>query len=182
MAFYDSDTYASNNFFSLQFRDYAKNSEEKLKAILPLILSSLANYYIRTFAAPRLGDTYIETKIIHLNRIPVSAELLRQSSLFLPLTNLMIAAVKGGLQTQQQFLSDLIDACVMECYFREHMAERDLLFHDTVAPHLAAYAPEASAAQQRDYFTRLLHNFAVFVLQREFFKQGMPFFVLPIRV
>jgi hypothetical protein len=36
------------------------------------------------------------------------------------------------------FLEDLIDACVMESYFREHMAERDLLFHDTVAPHLAA--------------------------------------------
>ena len=32
------------------------------------------------------------------------------------------------------------------------------------------------------YFTRLLHNFAVFVLQREFFKRGLPFFVLPIRV
>ena len=48
------------------------------------------------------------------------------------------------------FLEDLIDACVMESTFREHMAERDLLFHDTVAPHLAAYAPEASAAQQRD--------------------------------
>ena len=61
MAFYDSDTYASNNFFSLQLRDYSKNSEENLKAILPLILSSLANYYIRTFAAPRLGDTYIES-------------------------------------------------------------------------------------------------------------------------
>ena len=40
------------------------------------------------------------------------------------------------------FLEDLIDACVMESYFREHMAERDLLFHATVAPHLAAYAPE----------------------------------------
>jgi len=49
------------------------------------------------------------------------------------------------------FLEDLIDACVMESYFREPMAERDLLFYDTVAPHLAAYAPEASAAQQRDY-------------------------------
>ncbi len=155
MAFYDSDTYASNNFFSLQLRNYAKNSEENLKAILPLILSSLANYYIRTFAAPRLGDTYIETKIIHLNRIPVSAELLRRSGLFLPLTNLMIAAVKGVLQTQQQFLSDLIDACVMECYFREHMAERDLLFHDTVASHLAAYDPAASEAQQRDFLTHL---------------------------
>ena len=33
--------------------------------------------------------------------------------------------------------------------------ERDLLFHDTVAPHLAAYAPEASAAQQHDYLTHL---------------------------
>ena len=53
------------------------------------------------------------------------------------------------------FLEDLIDACVMECYFREHMAERDLLFHETVAPHLAAYAPEASAAQQRDFLTHL---------------------------
>jgi adenine-specific DNA-methyltransferase len=53
------------------------------------------------------------------------------------------------------FLEAHIDACVLECYFREHMAERDLLFHDTVAPHLAAYAPEASAAQQRDYLTHL---------------------------
>jgi hypothetical protein len=35
------------------------------------------------------------------------------------------------------------------------MTERDLLFHDTVAPHLAAYAPEASAAQQRDFLTHL---------------------------
>jgi hypothetical protein len=67
----------------------------------------------------------------------------------------MIAAVKGALQTQQQFLSDLIDACVMECYFREHMAERDLLFHDTVAPNLASYDPEASEAQQRDFLIQL---------------------------
>ena len=47
------------------------------------------------------------------------------------------------------------NACVMDSYFREHMAERDLLFHDTVASHLAAYAPEASAAQQCDYLTHL---------------------------
>ena len=36
--------------------------------------------------------------------------------------------------------------------------------------------------KRETYFTRLLHNFAVFVLQREFFKRGLPFFVLPIRV
>ena len=45
----------------------------------------------------------------------------------------------------------------MESYFRSPMAERDRLFHDTEAPHLAAYAPEASAAQQREYLTRANH-------------------------
>ncbi len=58
-------------------------------------------------------------------------------------------------KAEASFLEDLIDACVMESYFREHMAERDLLFHDLVAPHLATYAPEASAAQQRDFLTHL---------------------------
>ena len=64
-------------------------------------------------------------------------------------------AEAGARPGAASFLEDLIDACVMESYFREHMAERDLLFHDTVAPHLAASAPEASAAQQRDYLTHL---------------------------
>lgn len=49
----------------------------------------------------------------------------------------------------------LIDGCVMECYFREHMAERDLLFLDDLAPHLAAYDPQASEAQQRDFLDHL---------------------------
>ena len=45
------------------------------------------------------------------------------------------------------FLEDLITPCVMESIFREHMASRQLsVFHVTVAPALAAYAPKASAA------------------------------------
>ena len=36
--------------------------------------------------------------------------------------------------------------------------------------------------QKETYFTRLLHNFTVFSLQRLFFKRGLPFFVLPVRV
>ncbi len=44
----------------------------------------------------------------------------------------------------------------MESYLHEHMASRELSgFHDNVAPHLATYAHEASAAQQRDYLTDL---------------------------
>ena len=61
----------------------------------------------------------------------------------------------GACPGAAAFLEDLIDACVMESTFREHVAERDLLFHATVASHLAFYAPEASAAKQRDILTHL---------------------------
>jgi len=37
------------------------------------------------------------------------------------------------------FPEDLVDACVMEYYSREHMAERDLLFLDALAPALEGY-------------------------------------------
>lgn len=57
------------------------------------------------------------------------------------------------MSTPASFLDDLIVACVMECYFREHMAEHDLLFHDTVAPHLINYDPSSSEAQQHDFLT-----------------------------
>jgi hypothetical protein len=30
--------------------------------------------------------------------------------------------------------------------------------------------------------SRLLHNFAVFALQREFFKRSLPFLVVPVKV
>jgi hypothetical protein len=36
--------------------------------------------------------------------------------------------------------------------------------------------------ENENYFTRILHNFAVFGLQRTFFQHGLPFFVLPVRV
>ena len=39
----------------------------------------------------------------------------------------------------------------MECYFRDHMAERDLLFQDTVAGTLQDYDPDASETEQVNY-------------------------------
>lgn len=38
-----------------------------------------------------------------------------------------------GMEAEKKFLEDLIDACVMEIYFSEHMAERDLLFNKDVS-------------------------------------------------
>ncbi len=56
--------------------------------------------------------------------------------------------------TVRAFLADLSDACVMECYFREHMAERSLLFLDDLADHLSAYDPNDSEAKQREFLNR----------------------------
>jgi len=56
------------------------------------------------------------------------------------------------------FLEHLFDTCVMECYFREHIADRDLRFHGTLAPHLASYPDKVgktSEGQQRDLLTHL---------------------------
>ena len=52
----------------------------------------------------------------------------------------------------------LIDACVMECYFRDHMAERDLLFHDELAPQLEAYDSEASEAEQSTFLEQFVNS------------------------
>ncbi len=92
---------------------------------------------------------------IFMVKIPLKKPTAGQAALFEKLVPLVQLAKRIGEDAPASFLEDLIDACVMECYFREHMAERDLLFHDTLAPHLAAYAPEASEAQQRDFLTRL---------------------------
>lgn len=62
-----------------------------------------------------------------------------------------VKADAGASPGAAAFLEHLIDASVMESYFREHMTERDLLFHDTLAPHLTAYDPAASESQQRDF-------------------------------
>ena len=94
---------------------------------------------------------------IFFDKIPIKKPTAAEVGLFERLVPLIqfAKADAGASPGAAAFLEDLIDACVMECYFREHMAERDLLFHDTVAPHLAAYVPEASAAQQRATLTHL---------------------------
>ena len=36
--------------------------------------------------------------------------------------------------------------------------------------------------KKETWLTHLLHNFTVFTLQKEFFRKGMPFLIVPIRV
>ena len=125
---------------------------------LALILHSsvVAFAYKQYFDGLRMSGGYLPFQAPQLKTIPIPVV---GSGIVKNLDVLGRLRATAALATEadaiSSFLADLSDACVMESYFREHMAERDLLFHDTVAPHLAAYAPEASATQQRDYLTYL---------------------------
>jgi hypothetical protein len=115
--FYDNNTYASNNFFSLQMKDYNLNNESILKSILPLLLSKFSNFFIRTFCAPRLGDTFIETKIFHLLAIPIPQALFDNKStqqLLSNLVNKIIEVIK--LKEDIGFLKDRLDYVIYKLY------------------------------------------------------------------
>jgi adenine-specific DNA-methyltransferase len=122
-AFYDENNFASNNFFSLQFKNYRDNNERALKAILPLILSKFSNYYIRVFAAPRLGDTFIETKIFHILKIPYPKAIIGNSVIKV-ICDLIIKQIESNKDTV--VFQDVLDGIIFNFYFPDHLKERDI--------------------------------------------------------
>jgi hypothetical protein len=147
---------ADEGYFGNQKSFAITSDTETLTYLTAYLNSSLFRCcFIDNF--PNLGEDRRELSKIYFDKIPVKKPTAAEVSLYERLVRLIqfAKAEAGASPGAAAFLEDLIDACVMESYFREHMAERDLLFHDTVAPHLAAYAPAASAAQQRDFLTHL---------------------------
>ena len=69
-AFVNREDFASNNFFSLQFRDRAHNTLENLTLLAAFVRSPLAQYLVRVHVAPRLGKAFTETKIKHIKALP----------------------------------------------------------------------------------------------------------------
>ena len=115
-AFYDENTYASNNFFSLQHIDYSKNDSQFLKYILPFIISKVAQYFIRTFAAPRLGSTFVETKIFHLLKFRVPILSKGENKSIVDLVDKILAVKKQNPETDTKELENQIDQMVYELY------------------------------------------------------------------
>ncbi|MEP6672839.1 MAG: TaqI-like C-terminal specificity domain-containing protein, partial [Chthoniobacter sp.] len=122
--------------------------------ILALINSKTANWFYRKRFT---NDSKLTVNLSkeYVGQIPVKTPAADKLLLFEHLARLIMYAKRTNQPVAGRFLEDLIDACVMECYFREHMAERDLLFQDTVAPHLTACNPAASDAQRLDFLTHV---------------------------
>ncbi|MDR1881874.1 MAG: Eco57I restriction-modification methylase domain-containing protein [Prevotella sp.] len=129
-AFYDDNAYASNNFFSLQHKNYSENTPEFLKSILPFIISKVAQYYIRKFAAPRLGNTFVETKIYHLLKFKIPHVSETQQELIITLVDIIIFLKNNNNKEISTTVSNeiianyfekVIDACVYELYFEDEI-------------------------------------------------------------
>ena len=117
--------------------------------LLAVLNSTLINYL---YATRYLN---VAVKAEYLKSTPIPKVSKQNEDSIASLAKCVLAAKRIGEDAASQFLEDVIDSCVMECYFRSHMAERDLLFLDELTPHLAAYDSEASEAKQREFIADL---------------------------
>ncbi len=132
------------------------SQEESLTALTAILNSTVFRCCFKDNFPENAGNTY-RAKKVFMDKIPIRKPTVAEISLFerlVPLIQFAKADVEASTGAAT-FFEDVIDACVMECYFREHMAERDLLFIDQLAPLVAAYDAVASDAKQRDFLTHL---------------------------
>lgn len=115
-AFYDNNFYASNNFFSLQMSDMSLNNEDNLLLILPFINSKVCQYFIRVFAAPRLGNTFIETKILHLLKLPMPVISENKKVVLLEKVKEIISVKENDIYQDTSELEKALNQIVYQCY------------------------------------------------------------------
>jgi len=143
-----------NGYFTNDKGFIITSETQSLPYLTAFLNSNLFRCCFRDNFPELMGNTY-EVRKIFMEKIPVKKPTAGQAALFEKLVPLVQLAKRIGEDTPASVLEDLIDASVMECYFREHMAEQDLLFHDTLEPYLADFDPEASEVQQRDFLAHL---------------------------
>ena len=125
-------------------------SELDAFSLVGILNSSVSAFYMKhTAQTSGMGVTRWFKE--HVSSIPICK--LRDSDM--ATLSFISRARMHAPSVTSQFLEDLIDACVMECYFRDHMAELDLLFLDDLAPLLENYDSSATEIQQAEFLENL---------------------------
>ncbi|MCF6354305.1 MAG: Eco57I restriction-modification methylase domain-containing protein [Candidatus Polarisedimenticolaceae bacterium] len=130
---------------------------ERIKYLTALLNSRLLTYAFRSFYAggDLRGNTFRYKKAF-IEQLPVPRLEKQRQQVFESFVDFMQIAKMNGdnaLVATAQFIEDLIDACVFELYFYEHMAERNLLFLDDTVPLLDKYDPTESEEKKREFLT-----------------------------
>jgi len=130
------------------------SNPDRMMYVCAVLNSSVIKFYYKTITLEE-GRALSQIDIDMLDEMPIKIPSRDSEKTVANLVRFAILAQKVCDRAAYHFFDDLIDACVLECYFREHMAERDLLFLDDLAPHLSGYDPDASETQQRDFLAHL---------------------------
>ncbi len=151
--YYDEKTH----FFTNDKGFIITSTGDSLAYLTAFLNSHLFRCCFRDNFPELMGNTY-EVRKIFIDEIPVKKPTEAQKTLFDKLVALVQTAkaqVEPETCVQSELVEEIIDACVMECYFLDHMKERDLLFHADTAVLIENYNLQASESEQLDF----LENF-----------------------
>ena len=150
--YFDENTH----FFTNDKGFIITSNGDALTYLIAVLNSSIFRCCFRDNFPELMGNTY-EVRKIFVDQIRIKKPSDEQVDLFEKLVS-MVQFAKNQTDTygvQTEFLENLIDACVMECYFHDHMRDRNLLFHAGTAQLVRAYDSQSSAHNQ----TAFLSNF-----------------------
>ena len=123
--------------------------EDDLSFICAILNSRVIGFYVRNqYRSLMMSGGYINISQDIIKSIPLPDITCEQGKDIRMLVALMQCAIECSEDVFVYFLQDLIDAFVMECYFHDHMQERDLLFQSDVAALVDKFDPESSESEQ----------------------------------
>ena len=130
-----------------------------LDALAVVLHSSVIAFaYRQYFDALRMAGGYLPFQAPQLRIVPFPKISKSTAKVLDTLGRLRAFAARASVRDAiKTFLADLSDACVMECYFSEHMAARELSLLADIGPHLIQYDTAATFAE-REEFIRDLHD------------------------
>jgi hypothetical protein len=147
--------YDLNEHYLVNDTCYIMTSQtQSLMALTAVLNSTLFRCCFKDNFPENAGNTY-RAKKAFFDKIPLKKPSKTEVELFEKLVPMVQLAKRIGDSSSSLFLEDLIDACVMECYFGEHMKERDLLFHEKVAATSENYDKGASETQQIEFLAHV---------------------------
>ncbi len=127
---------------------------------LALLNSSVLWFYLKNSGSV-LANGYFRYKPAYLQNFPVPDPSPDQERTISVLADMALVAGNHRAVTSTQesqglfhFLDDLIDMCIFELYFPEHMREKSLLVIDDIASLMQNYAPDMQDPEKRKMATR----------------------------
>lgn len=116
-------------------------NQAKSKAVLAILNSRLMDWCFRKTSTNNHVGGY------ELEALPFPASIPMEEVVVLTtLVDYLLAAIRSGEKVASAFLDTLIDACVLELYFSEHMAERGL----GITAHVRALLPNPLTSLNAD--------------------------------